>query len=182
MTNKYNTARQLTTSILLVVLLTFGLFITTYSLMMVSVEIKEHYFQTGNIEINLNDGNPVIEEHEFLFNPGMTVKKEFFIENLSTWDIYYKIYFEEVKGGLANILDITIQDGNKILFEGTAAELSRVNVRAADDTLQENEKRILSIYFHYPKDKGNITQNMTLSFDLCAEATQTKNNPNKLFD
>ncbi len=35
--------------------------------------------------------------------------------------------------------------------------------------------------FYFPEDKGNDTQDLDLTFTLCAEATQTKNNPNKLF-
>ena len=163
-------------------MLAICLCITTYAIVWASVSVNENVFQTGKVQINLNDGKPVIEEHEFLFEPGMTVTKDFFIENQSTWDVYYKIYFDEVTGGLAKVLQITIMDGEKILYEGTADDLSKVNVKAADDTLRINEKRILTISFHYPEEAGNSTQNMSLTFKLCAEAVQTKNNPDKLFD
>ena len=96
--------------------------------------------------------------------------------------MYYKIYLDEVKGGLAKVLQITITDGEKILYVGTADDLSKINVKAADDTLRINEKRFLTISFHYPENAGNITQDMSLTFKLCAEAVQTKNNPDKLFD
>lgn len=180
--NTSYTGRQLAIRVAAVIVLTFCLIITTYALVMVSVSMPENFFRTGNVEINLNDGEPVIEEHEFIFEPGMTVTKEFFVENRSTWEVYYKIYFDEVKGGLAKVLDITIQDGEKVLFEGTAAELARNLVSAADDTLRMNEKRNLTISFHYPENAGNDTQAMSLSFKLCAEAVQTKNNPNRQFD
>ena len=176
------TASKLTATILIVVLLALCLCVTSFALVLVSVSVPDNTFRTGHIEINLNDGNPVIEEHEFLFEPGMTVKKSFFIENLSTWDVYYKIYFDDVKGGLASVLQITIAAGDTVLFQGTAPELSRANVPAADDTLQPGERRALSICFHYPESAGNATQNSALSFTLCAEAVQTKNNPDKLFD
>lgn len=176
------TARKLTGGIFAIILLTICLCITTYALVMVSVSIPNNYFRTGNIEINLNDGLPVIEEHEFIFEPGMTVTKSFFIENLSTWDVYYKIYFDDVGGGLADILLITISDGEKPLFHGTAAELSKKNVNAADDVLMMKEKRDLTISFHYPEEAGNATQSCALSFNLCAEAVQTKNNPDRRFD
>ena len=134
------------------------------------------------MKINLNNGEPVIREHEFLFEPGMTVEKEFFIENESTWDVYYRIYLDNVSGGLADVLTVTIRDGEKILYTGTASELTRQNVIAADDTLKIGQRRSLTVIFHYPEDKGNDTQNLDLTFTMCAEATQTKNNPNKLFD
>lgn len=177
-----STARKLAAGIAVIVLLTVCLCITTYALVTLSVSVQDNFFKTGSVAVNLNDGKPVIEEHEFLFESGMTVTKDFFLENCSTWDVYYKIYFDDVEGGLATVLQITISDGEKVLFRGTAAELSRANVAAADDVLRRNEKRTLAISFHYPEDAENATQNRTLSFTLCAEAVQTKNNPNRAFD
>ena len=176
------TAKKLTGGIIAIIVLALCLVVTTFALVYASVSVENNLFHTGEVKINLNDGEPVIREHEFLFEPGMTVTKDFFIENQSTWDVYYKIYFDEVTGGLAKVLQITIMDGEKILYEGTADDLSKVNVKAADDTLRINEKRILTISFHYPEEAGNSTQNMSLTFKLCAEAVQTKNNPDKLFD
>ena len=80
------------------------------------------------------------------------------------------------------MLTVTIKDGEKILYSGTANELTKQNVIAADDTLQIGQRRDLTVMFHYPENQGNDTQNLDLTFTLCAEATQTKNNPNKLFD
>ena len=176
------TAKRLTGGIIAIIVLALCLVVTTFALVYASVSVENNLFHTGEVKINLNDGEPVIREHEFLFEPGMTVTKDFFIEKQSTWDVYYKIYFDEVTGGLAKVLQITIMDGEKILYEGTADDLSKVNVKAADDTLRINEKRILTISFHYPEEAGNSTQNMSLTFKLCAEAVQTKNNPDKLFD
>lgn len=175
-------AWRLAAGILTVVLLTVCLCVTTYALVMVTVSVPDNTFETGMVSINLNDGKPVIEEHEFLFEPGMTVSKAFFIKNSSTWDVYYKIYLDDVKGGLATVLEITVSDGDRQLYHGTAAELTRLRAEAADDTLRPNEKRDLTITFHYPEQAGNGGQNQTLSFSLCAEAVQTKNNPDRLFD
>ena len=182
MNSNDKTARKLTVSVMAVIILTFCLCITTYALVLATVSVENNIFQTGTVQINLNDGKPVIEEHEFLFEPGMTVMKTFFLENQSTWDVYYKIYFDNVKGGLATVLEVTIQDGDKVLFNGTAAELNRANVGAADDVLRMNERRELTVTFHYPEEAGSSTQNQRLSFDMCTDAVQTKNNPNKAFD
>lgn len=176
------TGKRLTASIVTIVILSLCLCITTYALVLSTVRVDNNFFHTGTVDINLNDGKAIIEEHEFLFEPGMTVKKDFFIENRSTWEVYYKVYFNNVMGGLADVLEITIQDGDKVLFFGTAAELSRANVQAADDVLRVNERRVLSVYFHFPEEAGNSAQNLTLSFDMCADAVQTKNNPDKIFD
>ena len=53
------------------------------------------------VKINLNNGQPIISEHEFLFEPGMTVKKDFFVENMSTDSVYYrKPYIEFIEENL----------------------------------------------------------------------------------
>lgn len=183
MGNKRNkTAKKLTRAILLAVFLAICLCITTYALVMAHVSVKENRFQTGSVNINLNDGKPVIEEHEFLFEPGMTVKKGFFIKNESTCEVYYKLYFDKVTGGLANVLEITIQKGDKILYRGTAASLNLTKVAAADDVLGVGERRELTILFHYPEGADNSGQGHELTFDLCAKAVQTRNNEDKEFE
>ena len=176
------TAKKLTGGIVAIIALAVCLVITTFALVYASVSVENNLFRTGEVKINLNDGEPVIREHEFLFEPGMTVKKDFFIENESTWDVYYRLYLDNVSGGLADVLEITVKDGDKVLYSGTANELTKKNVVAADDTLKIGQKRNLTVYFHFPEEKGNETQNLDLTFTMCAEATQTKNNPNKLFD
>lgn len=176
------TAKRLTGGIIAIVALAVCLCITTFALVYASVSVENNLFHTGKVKINLNDGKPVIREHEFIFEPGMTVKKDFFIENDSSWDVYYRIYLENVSGGLADVLEIIVKDGDRAMYSGTASELTQQNVTAADDTLKIGQKRNLTVYFHFPEDKGNETQNLDLTFTMCAEATQTKNNPNRLFD
>lgn len=155
--------------------------VTTFALVWASVSVENNSFHTGIVQIDLNGGKPIIQEHEFLFEPGMTVKKDFYIENDSTWSVYYRLYFDNVSGGLADVLEVTIKDGEKTLYQGTAQNLNRSNVTAADDELQVKERRTLTVYFHFPEEKGNETQSLDLTFTMCADATQTKNNPNKLF-
>lgn len=181
MTNKTN-AKKLTGGIVTIIILAVCLCITTFALVWATVSVENNLFHTGLVEINLNDGKPVIHENEFIFEPGMTVEKDFFIENNSTYSVYYKLYLDNVSGGLADVLDISIKDGNKVLYKGTATELNRQNVIVADDVLQIKENKILTIVFHFPEDKGNSAQNLDLTFTMCADATQTKNNPNKFFD
>lgn len=176
------TSKKLTGGIIAIIVLAICLCITTFALVYATVTVENNLFHTGEVKINLNDGQPVIQEHEFIFEPGMTVVKSFFIENNSTWDVYYRIYLENISGGLADVLEITIKDGDRILYSGTANELARKNVIAADDTLKIGQRRDLTIVFHYPEISGNETQSLDLTFNLCAEATQTKNNPNRLFD
>ena len=179
---KPETTKKLTTNIVTIVILAVFLCITTFALVYSTVAVDNHFFETGEIKINLNDGKPVIEEHEFLFEPGVTVEKEFYLENQSTWDVYYRLYLDKVEGALTEVLDVTIRDGAIVLFNGKAVDLTKDQVGAADDILKLNERKALTIVFHFPKEAGNSTQNLYLSFDLKADAVQTKNNPNKRFD
>ncbi|MBE6638571.1 MAG: hypothetical protein E7616_03820 [Ruminococcaceae bacterium] len=176
------TVLKLTGGIVTVIVLATCLAVTTFALAYTTVLVEYNVFHTGKVEINLNNSEPIIREDEFLFEPGMTVKKDFFIENNSTLDVYYKIYFGNVEGTLKDILEIKILEGDMVLWSGTAAELHRKGVAAADDTLAIGEKKWLTVLFHFPETAGNEMKNATLSFDLCADAVQTKNNPNKLFE
>ncbi len=176
-----STARRLTISVALILVLSFCLGVTSFALVYSMVQVENNLFQTGTVQINLNDGKAVIEKDEFLFEPGMTVKKDFFVENQGTCEIYYKLYFQNVSGGLASALQIEIRDGDKLLLSGTPAQLSRKNVVAVDDTLAVGERRSLQIYFHFPEEIGNGAQGLELKFDFAADAVQTKNNPNKEF-
>lgn len=176
------TAKKLTGGLITIIVLAVCLAITTFALVYAGVSAENNLFHTGAVKINLNDGEPVIREQEFLFEPGMTVEKDFFIENESTCDVYYRIYLDNVSGGLADVLEITVKDGDKTIYSGTANELTKKNTVAANDTLKIGQKRNLTVYFHFPEDKGNEAQGLDLTFTMCAEATQTKNNPNKLFD
>ncbi len=176
------TAKRLTGSIIAIVILAICLAGTTFALTYYTVVVDENLFQTGIVKINLNDGKPVVEEQEFLFEPGMTVKKDFFLENQSTWDVYYRLYFDDIEGGLADVLEVSIRDKDTVLYSGKLSDMTRDKVGAADDILKLNERRELSIWFHFPEEAGNETQNLYLSFTIKADAVQTKNNPDKSFE
>lgn len=176
------TKKKLAAGIAVIAASAVCLVVTTLAIVLASVSIQNNLFYTGAIKINLNDEEPIIRGDEIIFEPGMTVKKDFFIENESTWEVYYKIYFDNISGELADVLMITVKDGDKTICTGTASELTRKNIQAADDTLKIGQKKDLTVYFHYPENSGNEAQGKDLSFTLCAEATQTKNNPNKLFN
>lgn len=163
-------------------LLIFGLCVTAYAISEASVTVSDSYFQTGSVKVELNGGEPVIREGELIFAPGTTVVKNFYIENRGTCDAYYKIYFDHVNGELADTLEVSIQDGDLTVFEGTIARLTRSNVNAADQALKAGEKKDLTISFHLPQNTQNAAQDQSLSFDLCAEAVQAKNNSDRRFN
>lgn len=175
------TEKKLLASVLTAIVLAVCLCVSTFALTYEVVFVQNNLFTTGRVSINLNDGKPVIREDEFLFEPGVTVQKKFFVENNSTWDVYYKVYLDDIEGSLADILDVTIKDGDKVLYSDKASKFTRTNVLATDDALQIGERRDLTVSFYYPKEGGNIGQGKYLKFSLCADAVQTKNNPEKLF-
>ena len=182
MREQSGTAKKLTGRVILTALLAICLCITTFALVYSTAAADSNLFQTGEIKINLNDEKPVIEESGLLFEPGMTVEKNFFIENQSTWDVYYKLYLDNMEGGLADVLDVELRNGGTVLFSGKAADMTRERVGAATDILKPQERRDLTISFHFPKNAGNTAQRRYLSFSLNADAVQTKNNPQGLFE
>lgn len=178
---KLNLSRKLTASIIILIVLSICLCITTFALTYSIITVENNMFKTGYVSINLNNGAPVVKDNELVFAPGMTVEKDFFIENAGTCSIFYKLYFKNVSGDLANKVIITISNSATPLYSGTAYELNE-KVLAAEDILDIDERRDLTLSFTFPKDVGNEAMAKSLSFDLHAKAVQTKNNPDKLFD
>lgn len=182
MDEQSRTKRKMTAKIATVIVLALCLIITTLALALSILSVEDNLFRTGIVKINLNDKKPVIEEYEFLFEPGMTVVKPFFVENESTCDVYYRLYFMNVAGGLADVLEVKICDGDAELYSGKLSELTKENVGASNNLLAIGERRELTITFHFPEDAGNEAQSLYLNFDLAADAVQTKNNPSGLFE
>ncbi len=178
-----NNAKRLSISVVTLVILCVCLCVTSFALGMAVYEVKNNSFQTGGIEIDLNGGKPVITADEFLFEPGMTVEKPFYIQNNGTWAVYYKLYFSQVSGNLGDILDVTIlnEDGEELL-SGKLSALTEKNVPALENELAMNERQDLTVRFHFPEGEGNAYQGGSLRFELSAIAVQTKNNPDKEFE
>ena len=179
--NKQNVTKKFTASVIVLALLSFCLCLTTFALAYSIVVVENNIFQTGYVSIDLNGQKPIIEENEFVFEPGMTVNKGFYIKNNSTGSVYYKLYFDRVDGELAKVLEITISSNGKVLYTGTIADINE-KVAAADDELAACEKRDFTITFSFPEAVGNAAKEQYLYFDLCADAVQTKNNPQRLFN
>ena len=175
-------SRKLLGGFILLIVLTIGLCLTTYALVDSMISTEDNVFQTGMVSIDLNDGNPVFDDPGLLFAPGMSDQKTFLIKNQSTCPVYFRIYFENVTGALAPHLDVTIADGEDVLYSGKADGLTRKDAKAANTQLMVGEKRELTITFHFPKECDSILQNQIFMFDLCADAVQSKNNPDKQFD
>ena len=146
------------------------------------VSVHENEFQTGTLEINLNDGHALLYGDEYYFEPGITVKKDFFVKNEGTLDAYYKLYFSNVGGALADFLEVTIKEDETVLYKGKLKALSRENVSSAKKILLAGETHNLTVAFYLPTTTGNVVQSKDVSFDFCVDAVQAKNNPLRFFE
>lgn len=193
---KDNITRRLRINVAIIILLAVCLCITTFALVS-SLWVRDNLFSTGNVDIeiwgqyyNKNDENPntkIINVDDFIFEPGMTVKKPAYVTNVGIGDAYYKIYFDDIEGELADVLEVTIKDGytdtdtGKVLYSGKLSALNENNAIVAEDEIKAGAQKVYTVFFHFPKDAGNDTQGKWLSFTLKAKAVQTKNNPDMKF-
>ena len=97
--------RKINGAVVAIIVLSVCLAVSAFALAYETLVVDSNVFRMGTVKININDGVPVISEGEYLFEPGMTVIKDFFVENQSTWDVYYRLYFTNVQGDLADILE-----------------------------------------------------------------------------
>ena len=181
------TDKELFKSIVIVILLVLGLAVTSYALASETISIEDHRFNTGIIKINLNDGKVLrfkdVNGNDIsAFEPGMTVVSDFFVKNEGTGDMYYRIYFSNVEGDLVNVIKVTIKDKDRVIYSGNMKDMDRVHTSAVDDILHINETKTLTIVFELDSNADNSYKSKSLSFNLTAEGTQVRNNPNKEFN
>lgn len=175
-------ARRLTASIVMILLLTAALSVTTFLLVETHLSSEGSLlFRAGEVRLNLNDGQPVITESDCLFAPGTNVEKPFTIENGSTCAVWYKFYFTNTDGVLAEDITVEIRDGDTVLVAGKMAELTEAASGAVATCLDVGEKKTLTMVFRFDETADNDRQGLYLRFDFSAKAVQVKNNPDKKF-
>ena len=196
-TKRTDTRRRWLSSALLTVLLALGLIVTTLA---VSTQISvERIFHTGTIDIEIGpedfrkdhagepgkagdpifpEGAPIGKETSNPFaEPGMKLSRDFYVRNVGSAAVYYKLYVDEVKGSeLADILDVTItyKGSDTPLFSGKLSTLTKgvtIESELPAGTLQWFTATIC-----FPQDTDNAVQGKALTFRLCADATQSANN------
>lgn len=142
------------------------------------VSQKDNHLKTGTVELNLNDGIPLLQENECFFYPGMTLQKTIFLENTGSDSVYYRLYFEDISGVLSDHLIVTIKDGDKTLYSSTVSTMTEKSATAVSEQLAPAQRKKLTVFFLLPEDCPEDLEKQRLHFTLCAEAVQTKNNPN----
>ncbi len=176
------TTKKYRYSVILLVLLIICLCITSFALAYANLVSRSNLFTTATVQLSLHDGAPVFNDVENI-EPGATFEREFFVKNVGTADVYYKLYFQNVQGELSKYLVLTLKDGNNVLYQGAATDFTKDNAVIFDnDDLAVGEKRCYTLSVYLPKEAGNSAQNLALYFDFTADAVQSKNNPNKLFE
>ena len=137
-------------------------------------------FETGTVSIELNEGRPVFSDGVPL-EAGRTATEEFTVSNTGTADVRYRIYLADVTGDLAASLEFTIKRGGDVLFCGSAAELERVDACVSDAVLAPGHVDVLTASVRLLPAAVGDGRGQSASFDLCAQATQVKNNEGGAF-
>lgn len=182
--NEHKLKKKLTLMIVTVILLSIGLTVTSFALASSIAQIRNNRFAMSmGVKLTINDGNP-IDVTDMIYEPGGTYKSEFSIANLGGFDVWYRVYFTDVEGALKDYITVTITEfkgtpDEKILCEGKISELSSNKVNVS--TLAEGMKSTLYIEFYFSPEAGNAMQGQSVSFNITADATQKKNNPEKIF-
>ena len=179
--NEQNLKKKLTVMIVTVVLLSLGLAITSFALASCIAQVRNNRFAMSmGVELAINDGQPVVDVTDMVYEPGGTYVSEFSIANLGTFDVWYRVYFTDVNGALKDYITVTIKEADgTVLCKGTMSELSSDKV--AVSSLAAGEKKTLTIEFYFSSEAGNAAQGQSVSFNITANATQKQNNPNKDF-
>lgn len=132
---------------------------------------------TGTIDLNFNDGIVIFDDEDLNLQPGESVIKEMFIENVGTEDFYYRIYLENVSGDLADVTVVNIYDENDNLLQSIAtSEFDSSSYFTTDEIVTVGEIINLKIEIVFVEESGNTYQDENLSFDIVASAIQSKNN------
>lgn len=83
--NEQKLKKKLTVMIVTVVLLACGLTVTTFALVSSIVSIQNNRFSMSmGVELTINDGKPVVDVKDMVYEPGGTYQSEFPIANLGT--------------------------------------------------------------------------------------------------
>ena len=179
--NEQNLKKKLTVMIVTVVLLSLGLAITSFALASSIVSIRNNRFSMSmGVELTVNDGNPVVDVTNMVYEPGGTYTSEFPIANLGTFDVWYRVYLTGVTGELQDDILVTIKEKDEtVLCKGMMNQLTAD--KAMTGSLAAGEEKTLTIEFYFSPDADNSAQGQTVSFNITADATQKKNNPDKDF-
>ena len=179
--NEQKLKKKLMFMIVTVILLICGLTVTSFALVSSIVSIRSNRFTMSmGVELTINDGTPVVDVTDMVYEPGGTYQSEFPIANLGTFAVWYRVYFTNVDGELKDDITVTIKEKDgTVLCKGMMNQLTADKVMTG--SLAAGESKTLTIEFYFSPDADNSAQGQTVSFNITADATQKQNNPDKDF-
>lgn len=180
--NQNRTKKNAVSSLIAIAVLFVMLVFTTYALISSFVSVNENLFQTETVKIELNGGKTVFDGSDMNIEPGHTLVRDFTVENKGTAEVYVRLYLENVQGALQEVLTFSIYEGDKLLFNGSADEWTRESPCISDTPLAVGEIRTLTAVVKMDENAGNAYQVAGITFDMTADAVQSKNNPDKTFE
>lgn len=144
--------------------------------------LPDHTFETGTVSIDLNGGEPVFDGNVPM-EPGRTLIEDFTVTNTGSASCYFRVYVRNLSGALAPSLDVTISDKEtgSVLYDGAMADLESKVACVVADTLEPGQTQVLTAVVHMGEAAGNGSQTADVAFDLCADATQVRNNEGREF-
>lgn len=153
----------------------------SFALALSVAQLRDNRFtMSTGVELYVNDGAPIVDSANMVYEPGETYVSEFPITNLSAFDVWYRVYFTDVDGTLSDLINVTVKEPDgTVLCSGVLSDLGKDKV--AVSSLAAGEKKMLSIEFYFSPDAENNAQKQTVTFGVTAHATQMQNNPNQDF-
>ena len=193
MKQKSNTKRKAYQSLIIIFILVVMLAATTYALALSFVSVDDNQFETGDVEIEINNGKAIFDDENLKIEPGYRLVKTFTVKNTGTADAYYRFYLENVEGSLQDSLIFSFYEGDvkdslagtnstvEPVLTGAAAELTKSDVAQGIGELKKGEEKTFTVLVKMKESAGNTYQGGYISFNLTAEAVQSRNNPNRGF-
>ena len=177
--------KKLKLEICIIIILMACLCITTVALAFSTVTSR-NTFQTDAIDIVLNNGQKIVSDKDHLISPGKAITTTFPLKNNSNHDVYYRLYFYNIKdgeGNLADYLEVNISrvDTGEILYDGVMPDLIYSTATAIKEPLKANQEIMLEATFFLPESAKNHLQGEGVTFDFVAEAVQAENNEDMNF-
>ena len=177
---KHIAKKKLITIIATLVFFTAGLAVTSYAIVKSFIEVETEITMGEGVDLNINDGEPIIDTTSLVYEPGGTYVSSFTLENKGAFDVWYRVYPTDVDGPLKDYITVTVkeQDGT-VMCRGSMGDLKSEGINVG--TLSAGEEKTLSIELYFIPGAGNAAQGKTVSFKITANATQKQGNPNKDF-
>lgn len=177
--------KKLKVEVAIIAILMICLCITTVALALSQVRVT-NTFQTDAIDIILNNGQKIISDDDQSIAPGKTIVTTFPLKNNSNHDVYYRLFFANIKDGDANLadyLEVVIKrvDTGETIYEDLMPNLIRSKVKTVTAPLTAGEEIMLEASFYLPESAKNKLKGQGVTFDFVAEAVQAENNDDKDF-